>query len=60
MKAALPNDIISFKIIATPKYKAETITADKLKAIERIEEALRIVEKIIKEKKGTFKILTKP
>lgn len=47
-------------MIAPPQYKCECITLDKVKGIQKLEEALTIVEKIIKEKQGTFKIINKP
>lgn len=47
-------------MIAPPHYKCETLTLDKQKGFTKLEEALTIVEKIIKEKNGTFKLLNKP
>ena len=47
-------------MIAPPHYKCETMTLDKHKGISKLEEALSIIEKSIKQKKGTFKIVNKP
>ena len=47
-------------MIAPPHYKCETLTLEKAKGIAKLEEALRIVERVIKEKKGTFKLVNKP
>jgi translation initiation factor 2 subunit 1 len=51
---------VAFKMIAPPHYKCETMTLDKHKGFAKLEEALAIVEKTIKEKKGTFKLVNKP
>lgn len=47
-------------MIAPPHYKSEVITLDKAKGIAKLEEALKIIEKVIKEKGGTFKLVNKP
>jgi translation initiation factor 2 alpha subunit (eIF-2alpha) len=47
-------------MIAPPHYKCETITLEKAKGLEKLEEALKIVEKVIREKEGTFKLVSKP
>jgi len=47
-------------MIAPPHYKCETLTLEKAKGFAKLEEALRIVERVIKEKKGTFKLVNKP
>jgi translation initiation factor 2 alpha subunit (eIF-2alpha) len=47
-------------MIAPPHYKCECITLDKVLGIERLESALEIIEKVIKEKQGTFKLVNKP
>ena len=33
---------------------------DKVKGIQKLEDALKIVEKVIKQKQGTFKLVNKP
>lgn len=47
-------------MIAPPLFKIETNTLEKTKGLERLEQALEIIEKVIKEKKGTFKVVNKP
>lgn len=47
-------------MIAPPHYKCECVTLDKVKGVEKLEQALEIIEKEIKQKKGTFKLLNKP
>ena len=47
-------------MIAPPHYKCEVMTLDKHKGFSKLEEALSIIEKVIKEKKGTFKVLNRP
>jgi len=47
-------------MIAPPHYKCETVTLDKIKGFAKLDEALKIIEKVIKEKKGTFKLVSKP
>ena len=51
---------VSFKMIAPPLFKIETITLEKAKGVSKLEEALGIIEGVMKEKKGTFKIINKP
>ncbi len=41
-------------MIAPPRYKCECITLDKVLGVEKLEKALAIIEKVIKEKQGTF------
>lgn len=48
------------KIIAPPHYKCETVTLEKNKGIEKINEALKLIEKYIKEKQGVFKLVNPP
>lgn len=47
-------------MIAPPHYKCETFTLDKQKGFTKLEEALAIVERVIKEKNGVFKLVNKP
>lgn len=47
-------------MIAPPHYRCEIVTLDKHKGIAKLEEALAIIEKVIKEKSGTFKLTTPP
>jgi len=47
-------------MIAPPVYKCECMTLEKVKGIQKLEEALEIIEKTIKERKGTFKVVNKP
>lgn len=47
-------------MIAPPHYKCETHTLDKAKAIAKMEQALEIIEKVINEKSGIFKLKNKP
>ena len=47
-------------MIAPPHYKCETVTLEKVKGFEKLEHALQVVEKVIKEKEGTFKLISKP
>ncbi len=47
-------------MIAPPHYRCETSTLDKNKGIAKLEEALKIVEKVIKEKQGNYKLVNKP
>lgn len=47
-------------MIAPPHYKCETTTLEKAKGIAKLEAALTLIEKVIKEKKGTFKLVNKP
>ena len=49
-----------FKLIAPPHYKCECYTLDKVNGIAKLETALQIIEKEIKEKQGTFKIINEP
>lgn len=49
---------VSFKMIAPPLFKIETTTLEKQKGLEKLEQALRIIEKVIKSKKGTFRVST--
>jgi translation initiation factor 2 alpha subunit (eIF-2alpha) len=47
-------------MIAPPHYKCECITLDKVLGVERLEKALEIIEKVIKERQGTYKLINKP
>ena len=47
-------------MIAPPHYKCECITLDKVLGVERLEKALEIIEKEIKERQGTYKLINKP
>jgi hypothetical protein len=47
-------------MIAPPHYRCETVTLEKQKGIQRLEDALKIVEKAIKERQGSFKLVNKP
>ena len=40
-------------------FKIETITLEKAKGVSKLEEALGIIEGVMKEKKGTFKVINK-
>ena len=61
-KAAVSDEHIqvAFKMIAPPHYKCECVTLDKAGGIEKLEKALEIIEKEIKLKSGTFKLVNKP
>lgn len=61
-KSAVNDDHIqvAFKLLAPPHYKCECITLDKPNGLAKLELALEIIEKTIKEKSGTFKIINKP
>ena len=61
-KAAVNDDHIqvAFKLLAPPHYKCECITLDKAGGIAKLEKAVEIIEQVIKEKNGTYKLLTKP
>ena len=47
-------------MIAPPHYRCETVTLEKQKGIQKLEEALKVVEKVIKQKQGTYKLVNKP
>ena len=47
-------------MIAPPEYKVEVVTLDKNGAIKKLEEATAVIEKEIKERGGTFKLITPP
>lgn len=51
---------ISFKLIAPPNYRCETVTLKKNEGLALLEEALREVERVIKGKGGTFKLSSGP
>ncbi len=51
---------ISFKLIAPPHYRCETVTLKKNEGLALLETALKEVESVIKEKGGTFKLVNKP
>eukprot|EP00347_Sterkiella_histriomuscorum_P019680 403340697 len=61
-KAAVSDENIqvAFKLIAPPHYKCECITLDKVGGIAKLELALEIIEREIKAKNGTFKLVNKP
>lgn len=56
--STLKVNILQFKMIAPPLFKIETTTLEKQKGLEKLEQALRIIEKVIKSKKGTFRVST--
>jgi translation initiation factor 2 subunit 1 len=60
VNAADPDIQISFKLIAPPNYRCETITLKKNEGLSLLEDALREVERVIKGKGGTFKLTSKP
>jgi hypothetical protein len=47
-------------MIAPPHYKVETLTLDKVNGIKRLEKALEIIQTIMAQKKGTFKLTSDP
>lgn len=47
-------------MIAPPNYKVEIITFEKSKGIAKLEDAMKVIERVIKEKQGTFKIVSPP
>ena len=51
---------IKYKLIAPPLYNAELMTLDKPGSIAKLKEALVIIEKTIKEAKGSFKLVSEP
>lgn len=51
---------ISFKLIAPPHYRCETVTLKKNEGLTLLETALKEIEQVIKERGGTFKIVNKP
>lgn len=51
---------LSFTMVAPPEYKAEVTSLDKQGAINRLNKALGIIEKVIKEREGTFKLVQGP
>jgi translation initiation factor 2 subunit 1 len=55
-----PQIQVSFKLIAPPHYRVETITLKKNEGLTLLERAMREVEGVIKEKGGTFKLVNKP
>lgn len=61
-KAAVSDENIqvAFKMIAPPHYKCECVTLDKAGGIEKLERALEIIEREIKQLSGTFKLVHKP
>ena len=60
VNAVDPDIQISFKLIAPPNYRCETITLKKNEGLSLLEDALREVERVIKVKGGTFKLTSKP
>lgn len=55
-----PQIQVSFKLIAPPHYRIETITLKKNEGLELLDQALKEVEGVIKEKGGNFKLVNKP
>ena len=51
---------VSYKLIAPPHYRVETVTLRKVEGLAVLEQALKEVETVIKEKGGTFKVVNKP
>jgi translation initiation factor 2 subunit 1 len=51
---------LEFKIIAPPVYKCECLTYEKPRGIQKIEEALKVLEETILQKRGSFKLVMKP
>ena len=60
VNAVDPDIQISFKLIAPPNYRCETITLKKNEGLALLEEALKEVDRVIKGKGGTFKLTNKP
>ena len=55
-----PDIQISFKLIAPPNYRCETITLKKNEGLALLDEALAEVERVIKVKGGSYKLINKP
>jgi translation initiation factor 2 subunit 1 len=55
-----PQSQVSFKLIAPPHYRIETVTLKKNEGLALLERAMKEVEGVIKEKGGTFKMVNKP
>jgi len=55
-----PDIVVSFKLIAPPNYRCETVTLKKVEGFALLEEALEEVEKVIKAKGGSYKLTSKP
>lgn len=51
---------IKYKLIAPPLYNAELLTLDKPNSIQKLKDALVIIERVIKECKGSFKLISEP
>ena len=47
-------------MIAPPLFKCEIVTLEKAKGMQKLESALTIIEAVMKEKKGKFKVVNKP
>ena len=47
-------------MIAPPHYRCETTTLKKVEGLSLLNEALSIIEKVIKEKNGSFKLVNAP
>jgi translation initiation factor 2 subunit 1 len=60
VNAVDPAIQISFKMIAPPHYRIETVTLKKNEGLALLDQALREVEAGIKERNGTFKLVNKP
>lgn len=50
----------TFKLIAPPHYRCETVTLKKVEGLAVLDEALHEIERVIREKGGAFKIVNKP
>ena len=55
-----PQIQVSFKLIAPPHYRIETVTLKKNEGLALLDQALNHVEAVIKEKGGTYKLVNKP
>jgi translation initiation factor 2 subunit 1 len=49
-----------FQLIAPPEYKVEVVTLDKNGGVERLEQALAIIQEEIKKRGGNFKLVQGP
>ena len=52
--------VIKFRIVASPTYECSLVTIKKKEGLKLIEDALKAVEKTIKEKGGTYSVTTSP
>ena len=60
VNAVDPAIQITFKLIAPPHYRIETVTLKKNEGLALLDQALKEVEAGIKERSGTFKLVNKP